>query len=123
LAFGLVVSGSSLGGVVLPIMVQRLIVRIGFGWAMRSTAFLLLGLLIVGNLTLKSLLPPSQRKFVLVEFLKPFKEPTFFFLAISSFFIYLGGFLPFNFIITQAIADGMSTELAGYLVPIINAAS
>ena len=123
MAFGLVVSGSSLGGVVLPIMVQRLIVRIGFGWAMRSTAFLLLGLLIVGNLTLKSLLPPSQRKFVLVEFLKPFKEPTFFFLAISSFFIYLGGFLPFNFIITQAIADGMSTELAGYLVPIINAAS
>jgi hypothetical protein len=104
-------------------MVQRLIVRIGFGWAMRSTAFLLLGLLIVGNLTLKSLLPPFQRKFVLVEFLKPFQEPTFFFLAISSFFIYLGGFLPFNFIITQAIADGMSTELAGYLVPIINAAS
>lgn len=104
-------------------MVQRLIVRIGFGWAMRSTAFLLLGLLIVGNLTLKSLLPPSQRKFVLVEFLQPFKEPTFFFLAISSFFIYLGGFLPFNFIITQAIADGMSIELAGYLVPIINAAS
>ena len=90
---------------------------------MRSTAFLLLGLLIVGNLTLKSRLPPSQRKFVLVEFLKPFKEPTFFFLTISSFFIYLGGFLPFNFIITQAIADGMSTELAGYLVPIINAAS
>ena len=31
-AFGIVAAGSSLGGVIFPIMVQRLIVEVGFGW-------------------------------------------------------------------------------------------
>lgn len=123
LAFGIVVSGSSIGGVILPIMVERLVPRVGFGWAMRSTAFLILGLLVVGNLAIKSRLPPPQKKLHLTEFLMPFTEVPFLLLTISSFFIYLGGFLPFNFIIAQARAGGMSAELAGYLVSIINASS
>ena len=35
LAFGVMAGGSSVGGVILPIMVQRLIPKVGFGWAMR----------------------------------------------------------------------------------------
>jgi len=62
LAFGIMVAGSSVGGVILPIMVQHLIVSIGFGWAMRSTAFLLLGLLVFGNIAVKSRLPPNPNK-------------------------------------------------------------
>lgn len=123
LAFGIVTAGSSLGGVVLPIMVERLVVRIGFGWAMRSTAFLFLGLLIIGNLTVKSRLPPPGRKFDAKEFVTPFAERPFALLTAAGFMIYLGAFLPFTFIIVQAKAEGMSTRLADYLVPIINAAS
>ncbi|KAL5090228.1 hypothetical protein Trisim1_004748 [Trichoderma cf. simile WF8] len=123
LAFGIVTAGSSLGGVVLPIMVERLVVRVGFGWAMRSTAFLFLGLLIIGNLTVKSRLPPPGRKFDAKEFVTPFAERPFALLTAAGFMIYLGAFLPFTFIIVQAKAEGMSTRLADYLVPIINAAS
>ncbi|KAL7787307.1 monocarboxylate permease-like protein [Trichoderma afarasin] len=123
LAFGIVTAGSSLGGVVLPIMVERLVVRIGFGWAMRSTAFLFFGLLIIGNLTVKSRLPPPGRKFDAKEFVTPFAERPFALLTAAGFMIYLGAFLPFTFIIVQAKAEGMSTRLADYLVPIINAAS
>lgn len=107
----------------MPIMVERLIKRDGFGWAMRILAFFLLGLLVIGNLTLKSRLPPSRKKFNIMDFYKPFTEVPFLLLSISGFFLYLGGFLPFNFIITQAIENGMSPDLAGYLVPIVNAAS
>ena len=32
MAFGIVVSGSSLGGVVYPIMIQRMINEVGFVW-------------------------------------------------------------------------------------------
>jgi MFS family permease len=123
LAFGIVTAGSSLGGVVLPIMVEHLVVRVGFGWAIRSTAFLFLGLLIVGNLTIKSRLPPPQRKFKMIEFVTPFAERPFLLLTAAAFLIYLGAFLPFNFIITQAKAEGMSTGLADYMVPIMNAVS
>lgn len=123
LAFGIITAGSSLGGVVLPIMVQRLIPQIGFGWAMRSVAFLFLGLLIIANLTIKSRVPPARRPFHWMELVNPFTERPFMLLALAAFFTYIGGFLPFNFIIIEGQSIGMSTNLAGYLVPILNAAS
>lgn len=123
LAFGMVVSGSSIGGVVLPIMVQKLIPQIGFGWTMRAVAFTFLGLLIIANLTVKSRLPPARRPFHFIELVEPFTEMPFLLLALAAFFTYIGGFLPFNFIIVQGEASGMSKNLASYLVPIINAAS
>ena len=117
------VSGSSVGGVVLPIMVQHLIVEVGFGWAMRITAFLFFGLLILGNIFVKSRLPPVRKPFTLKEYFMPFVEIPFLLLTIGSLFLYFGAFLPFNFIIVQAKEEGMSTNLASYLIPIINAAS
>jgi MFS family permease len=123
LAIGTMVAGSSVGGVVLPIMVNRLVDDIGFGWTMRALAFLLLGVLIIGNLTVKSRIPPLKRPFLLKDFLASYTEPAFLLMTIGTWFVYIGGFLPFNFIIVQARAQGMSTSLAGYLVSILNAAS
>lgn len=45
-AFGIVAAGSSLGGIILPIMVQRLLPKVGFGWSMRIAAFLILFLMV-----------------------------------------------------------------------------
>lgn len=112
-----------MGGVILPIMVTHLIADVGFGWAMRITAFLILGLLIFGNIAVKSRLPPTRTPFVLKEYFVPFLELPFLLLAIGSLFVYFGAFLPFNFIIVQAKAAGMPLYLTEYLVPIINAAS
>ncbi|KAM0347549.1 hypothetical protein ACHAP4_011312 [Fusarium culmorum] len=123
IAFGIVTAGSSLGGVVLPIMVNHLVVKIGFGWAMRSVSFLFLGLLVIANVTIKSRLPPPRRKFNPKDFISPFQEMPFLFLTIGAFLLYLGSFLPFNFIIVQAKALGVSPNLAEYMVPIVNAAS
>jgi MFS family permease len=44
MAIGLAAAGSSLGGVLFPIIVSRMIDEVGFGWAMRTCAFLILGL-------------------------------------------------------------------------------
>ncbi|KAI1767479.1 monocarboxylate permease-like protein [Hypoxylon sp. FL1150] len=123
LAFGIMVSGSSLGGVVLPIMVQRLIVEVGFGWAMRITAFLILGLLIFGNIAIKSRLPPVRKPFTIKEHFIPFTELPFLLLALGTFFLYLGAFLPFNFIIVQAKEAGLRDNITSYLISIVNAAS
>ena len=104
-------------------MVNHLVVSAGFAWAMRSTAFLFLGLLIIGNLTVKSRLPPPKRPFRFKAFIVPFYERPFLLLTIGTFLIYIGAFLPFNFIIVQAKATGMSAGLACYMVSIINASS
>ena len=74
LAIGIAASGSSLGGVILPIMVSRLVVEVGFGWTMRICAFLILGLLIVANLTVKSRIPPHPKPVHLMDFVRPLQE-------------------------------------------------
>jgi MFS family permease len=123
MAFGIMASGSSLGGVLMPILISRILPKVGFGWTMRIVAFFYLGLLIVANLTVKSRLPPRPKPLELAEFTKPFHERTFFLFTLASFLFTFGTFIPFNFVILSGLDYGMSANLASYLVPILNAAS
>lgn len=100
-SFGIIASGSSMGGVIFPIMVQKLIPKIGFPWTMRAAAFIILGLLIVANLTVKSRLTHTPKRVDLMEFILPLKQPAFSLLCAASFFFFFGTFLPINYLIIQ----------------------
>ena len=123
LAFGIMASGSSLGGVIFPIMVERLNRQVGFGWSMRAAAFLVLALMTYANLTVKSRIPPSKKPWSIREFIQPLTEWPFLCVVMASFLFFFGMFLPFNFVILHAEANGMSVRLAGYLLAILNALS
>ena len=56
-ALGVVVSGSSLGGVVYPIILSQLKQAVGFPWAVRICGFLTTMCLVVTNLTVKTRIP------------------------------------------------------------------
>lgn len=122
-ALGVMASGSSLGGVIYPIMVSRLIPQVGFAWTMRICGFLILGMCIIAIFTVKSRLKPNPRPLVLMEFVRPLGEPAFALLCFASFLFFFGMFLPFNYIIVHALRKGMSFHLASYLIPILNASS
>jgi MFS family permease len=122
LAYGIMAAGSGLGGIIFPIMASHLIPTVGFGWTMRIIAFLILGLMIVASLTVKSRLAPRPRAFELVVFLEPFKDMKFVLCTAAAFLFFMGLFIPINFIEVQAIHNGMSTRLAGYLLAVLNAA-
>ncbi|KAJ5137067.1 MFS general substrate transporter [Penicillium atrosanguineum] len=122
-AFGLAASGASVGGVIFPVMVDRLIYRIGFGWTMRAVAFLILGGLVIVILTVKSRLTHSPKPIHVRQYTTPFTEIPFLLLVISLSLFSFGLFLPFNFITAQAQTLGMSPTLANYLVAILNATS
>ena len=109
--------------VALCCLFQHLIPKIGFRWTMRDVEFMFLGLHIIANLTIKSRLPPARRPFNFMELVSPFMEKPFLLLALATFFTYLREFLPFNFLIPQGKASGMSPNLASYLVPILNGVS
>lgn len=121
LAFGVMAAGSSLGGVIFPIMVDKLVDEVGFAWAMRISAFLILGLLIYANLTIKSRIPPNPRPWSIREFIDPLKEIPFLLVVSASFLFFFGMFLPFTYIILEAEHEGMSHDLAAYLISILNA--
>ncbi|RYP42206.1 hypothetical protein DL767_000370 [Monosporascus sp. MG133] len=122
-ALGVLVSGASLGGVVLPIMMTRLIARVGFPWTMRILAFMFLAMLAVSCLTVKSRLLPRPTPVRFADYYRPLTEPTMAFVVAAGFFSFLGIFLPFNYLIIQAQQAGMSPTLVPYLLPILNAAS
>ncbi|KAJ5088766.1 MFS transporter asaE [Penicillium angulare] len=122
-ALGVTASGSSLGGVIFPIMVSKLIPQVGFGWAMRICAFLILFMLGIANLTLKSRLPHVKKPFKIWNFVKPLTDIKFVVTVAAAFCFFWGMFLPFTFVITQAEEYGMSSDLSQYLIPILNAAS
>ncbi|KAF2455321.1 putative MFS monocarboxylate transporter [Lineolata rhizophorae] len=121
LAFGIIASGSSIGGVVMPIMVQHIIPEVGFAWSMRITAFLILFLMTIANLTVRSRLPPQPKPFNILEFITPFAEIPFVLLSLGAVLFFFGMFLPINYIIVYGLQQGMSANLAQYLVPILNA--
>ena len=120
-AFGIIAAGSSVGGVVSPIMVTHLIRRLGFGWALRCVAFMLLGLLIITCLTVKSRLPPRRAPFVIKEYIQEVKDPQLAITALGFFLFFWGMFLPFSYIILQAQKLGVDPSLTPYLLPIMNA--
>ena len=124
LAFGIMSSGSSLGGIVYPIIISSLISRIGFGWTVRSITFLISIMLLVANVMVKSRLRPvqSQRPLWLSQFTALFREYTFGLTCLRSFLFCLGMFLPFNFISIQAQSYRMSARAAGYLIVALNTA-
>ncbi|KAF5633434.1 monocarboxylate transporter 2 [Fusarium sp. NRRL 52700] len=122
-AFGILSTGSSIGGVIFPIMVTRLIKQVGFGWSMRICAFMILGLLIIANLTVRSIHPPSPQKVTRAQLAKPFHEPEFIFCMLGFFFFTFGIFIPIDYLPVQALHAGVDPNLVQYLIPILNAAS
>jgi MFS family permease len=59
-AISVVLSGSATGGMVIPIMLNRLIDQVGFGWAVRCLGFMALVLLLIAERLLKKRMPPKE---------------------------------------------------------------
>ncbi|CAG1999650.1 hypothetical protein FGSG_10506 [Fusarium graminearum PH-1] len=122
-AFGILSTGSSIGGIIFPIMVTRLIKLVGFGWSMRICAFMIMFLLIIANLTVKCFTPPRPQKVSRAQLAKPFREPEFVFCLLGFFFFTFGMFIPIDYLPVQALQAGVDPNFAQYLIPILNAAS
>lgn len=121
-ATAIATSGSSLGGVIYPVLFQQLQPKIGFPWATRCIGFVNLATCLFAIFAMRSRLPPKQRR-MLVE-VAAFKEPPYAIFCAAMFFAYVGFFIPIFYIQPYAVdARVMSTELAVHLVPILNAAS
>lgn len=84
---GVIAAGSSLGGVIFPIVLQRLFPRIGFGWTIRAVGLINLVCLALSCLTMRTRLP--KRPVPVSELLK---------------FIDLGGFKDLRFTLISAAA-------------------
>ena len=122
LANGIAASGSSLGGVIYPIVFRQLYPRIGFEWATRSLGFISLFASLVSIAVMKVRVMPVQKRALLEP--SAFKEAPYTLFCIALVFGFIGFFGPIYYIQSYAINLGITDENLGfYLLPILNAAS
>ncbi|OBT82421.1 hypothetical protein VE02_09382 [Pseudogymnoascus sp. 03VT05] len=121
-ALGVVVSGSSIGGVVIPIALSKMLNNssLGFGWSVRVIGFLLIPLLAFACVAVRPRLSPRTTAFWLS---RAYTEVIFVPLMVSMFFIFMGMLTPLFYLPTYAVARGMDPTIAGYLLAIVNASS
>ncbi|KAK5046009.1 hypothetical protein LTR84_008796 [Exophiala bonariae] len=121
-ALGLAVSGSSIGGVVFPIALSKMLndSNLGFGWSVRIIGFLTLPGLIFACIVIQARLPPRKTNFYIAA---AFKKPTYNLLLCSCFFMFTGFFTPIFYLAVYAIQKGIDPTLASYLLAILNGAS
>ncbi|KAL1303211.1 hypothetical protein AAFC00_006630 [Neodothiora populina] len=149
LAMGVTIGGSSLGGIIWPIMLNRLLnhTGVGFGWTLRIVGFVMLPLLAVTCLTIRLPLPTAARDPIeQVEeqdratdttdeaektskdneeagTLPVWKNTNSIILCAAIALVYLGFFGPFFYVSSYAVSIGQSSSFSFYLIAILNAAS
>ncbi|KAJ3846503.1 major facilitator superfamily domain-containing protein [Lentinula lateritia] len=121
LALGIVTSGSSVGGVIWPIAINRLIGEVGFGWALRTCGFIALALTTVAAFLVKGRLPKRTGSEFFAFSL--FRLPAYASFCIAMFFIVLGIFFLLFFLPSYGGANGFDANMIFYSVSVLNAAS
>ncbi|OQN99164.1 hypothetical protein B0A48_15013 [Cryoendolithus antarcticus] len=119
LAMGIAASGSSLGGIIYPIVFHTLQPKIGFGWSVR-----IIGLIALVTLTIPCLVmrprgkPPPKKKLIDPAILK---EVPFGIFNLATFFGFVGQYIPFFFIEQFAAAHGIANPF--WMLIVLNAGS
>ncbi|EPS93825.1 hypothetical protein FOMPIDRAFT_1033567 [Fomitopsis schrenkii] len=133
LVMGIVLCGSSVGGIIYPIMLNRLFHNgIGFAWGVRAAGFMTLGLLSIANLTLRTRLPNARQrrkaatpeKAVSAAKIRDIlTDVPYLFMNVGGFLGLWGAFFPYFYLQLWVTRHGLSTTLAFYTIAILNAAS
>ena len=110
-----------LGGVFYSIIFQQSVKSIGFGRSTRIMALFMFCTLVLPLSARKTRVQPSAARKLYDA--SACNEPPFCFFTLGTFFGFLGMNMPLYYVTKYAISYGMSSTLASYLLPVLNAAS
>ena len=117
LAMSIVAAGSSLGAVVHPIMLNNTFDRLGFGTAVRASAGLVSGMLLVSCFLVRSRLPSSGKSTSLIPALKKFSKDTSYVLATIGLTVFtIGFYFPLFYIQLDAASHRLDKTFSFYSV-------
>ncbi|KAG1774219.1 major facilitator superfamily domain-containing protein, partial [Suillus placidus] len=118
LAMTFVASGSSLGAVIHPIMLNNLLNgRLGFGNGVRASAGFVSVLLLIACLCMRTRLnPPMTPTNYIVAAKKCIRDAPFIFMIAGGFFFQAGFYYPLFFIQLDSIKHGLSVTFSFYSV-------
>ena len=123
-AVGLANTGASLGGIVYPILTRRLLAKIGFSWAMRASALVVMVTTGIGGLLVRQRyeLTNIPAKRTLYQF-SCLKDTTYALFIAGVFFTFAGIYIPYFYVSAwvRSTAFPLHSMSAYYLISIMNA--
>ncbi|KAE9371513.1 MFS general substrate transporter [Stipitochalara longipes BDJ] len=124
-ATGIAMTSGSIGGIIFPLMLQRLLPSLGFPWATRILGFILTALLGIANLLVRSRLPrkPMGSFKSVAPDLTVFKDPPFALVSLGIFLMEWGIFVPLTFGTSYATSHGHSSSFGFQIIAVLNAGS
>lgn len=122
LAIGIAASGSSLGGIIYPIVLYRLIPQIGFPWAVRTMAFIALATFIAPVAAMRMRVHPPKPRAILDR--SAFRDMPFMLFTLAVLIVFIGNSVLIFYISFYPSNRGFTdTSLSFYMVAIFNAGS
>ncbi|ROT36548.1 riboflavin transporter MCH5 [Sodiomyces alkalinus F11] len=125
-ATGIAATAGSIGGIVFPILLQRLLPTLGFGWTTRILGLILLGLALPATLFIRTRLPPRDTALVRRSVwpdLTMFRDLKFTLSAVGIFFMEWGLFVPLTYIVSYAARFEEDATDSYTLLSLLNAGS
>lgn len=125
LAMGIVITGSSVGGIIFPIMLNNLFEnpKVGFAWGVRASAFVCLGLLIPANLLMTTARPTKVQKLPPPKLSVLLTDAPYILGVVGATIADWGFFFPYFYIQLFAIVKGADPTFSFYLLAILNGSS
>ncbi|KAJ7224117.1 MFS general substrate transporter [Mycena pura] len=133
LAAGIALSGSSVGAIIHPILLNNLFQKedVGFAGGTRASAYMLLGCLLLANLMMRTRVPPKIQHAAPLADSAPapstvgsiLRDPTYILTIIGAFFCQISIYFPVFYIQLYSVSNGVDLRVAFYSVAILNAGS
>lgn len=124
LATGIAMVGGAVGGIYIPLMLNKLFEEVGYGWSIRVLAFIFLALAIISCLTLES--RHVNRKVNWREALidvKSLRHPDFACCTFGVFLVEWAVFIPIIYMVSYAKAQGLGNDYSSELLCFLNVGS
>ncbi|KAJ7290033.1 major facilitator superfamily domain-containing protein, partial [Mycena rebaudengoi] len=125
MAMSVVASGSSLGSVIHPIMLNNTLhTSSGFGSSVRASAALISGLLVLACFLMRPRLPPSKKDPEFWKSLRRFsRDKTYILATIGMTNFFVAFYFPVFFLQLDAITHGIDRTFSFYALGIMNASA
>ncbi|KAE9374147.1 MFS general substrate transporter [Stipitochalara longipes BDJ] len=122
IAAGIAATGSSIAGIIYPIMLRQLFQQVGFEWAVRIYAIIIFGT--VGSACV--LIQPqrsSNKAAPLHAQLRYFKDPIYITFVLAYTFFIAAVYIPYFYVESYSLSLGGDPSTTSYLLSFMNAAS
>ncbi|KAK9760991.1 hypothetical protein K7432_014466 [Basidiobolus ranarum] len=121
LATGIAVAGTGVGGLALSPLTRKLIDSFGIQWTLRIMGIGSFVILLVACALLRTRLPPPPRgKFINLQL---FKNSYFQLMVSGGFILSLGYMIPFFYIPSYAVSQGLSSNQGALIIGVVNGMS